>query len=141
MVKVYIGSRLSMANKAESLARTLRGAEHDVVSTWHTERGLDRVLSPQERAAVALRDYTELMSADCFVDLVPDDGPQGGQCVEFGMAVAWQKVVVVVGTRNHIFHYLGTVGHVNHADDVPEALEEWFILSPNEFPADEYEQF
>ena len=82
---------------------------------------------------MALNAYTELMSADCFIDLVPDDGPHHGGCVEFGMAVAWQKVVLVVGKRDHTFHYLGTIGHVNHEDDVPEALEEWFILSPHEF--------
>ena len=129
-MNVYIGARFSMAPEANALAAELKDAKYDIASSWHTDDSEPAWDNPVIQAQRAMRDYTELMGADAFVQLTgnPREDTRGGQHVELGMAIAWNKVIIVVGQRGHVFHYLETIGHVDHASQVVEGLEEWLIL-------------
>ena len=129
MVKVYIGARFSMALACRELEHELKEKGHQVVSAWHmadNESSDDPTLNAQR----AMRDYVDLMSADAFVQLLGDPRAptRGGQHVELGLAIAWNKVVVVVGQPGHVFHHLETICRVDSTTKVDEALRDWNIL-------------
>lgn len=70
------------------------------------------VAMPDEAQQFAVVDYEDVQSADVLVlfsDPVSQSGQRGGCHVEFGMALAWRKPVVVVGPRQNVFHTLPDV--------------------------------
>lgn len=48
--------------------------------------------------------------------MVPALWARGGRHVEFGLAVAWEKRIVVIGPQENIFHWLPMVEHYPNFD-------------------------
>jgi hypothetical protein len=108
-MRIYIASRYDRRFEMLGVAATLMRAGHDVTSRWIEGRGGDPEL------VAALEDLADVARADCLVSFTeePNRGvawaARGGRHVEFGVAVALQKRLCVVGPRENIFHHLPRV--------------------------------
>ena len=112
-IKVYIASHYSRKLEVMAAAYDLEKLGIQVVSTWHKERQNPnnslKDVSDTFKRYTAKRDIAELKSATHFVlfSLDPDAlFTRGGHCVENGYALANNLPTLVVGPRQHIFHYM-----------------------------------
>jgi hypothetical protein len=65
------------------------------------------------RAHFVKEDCEDVYAAECVISFTEQPrsplGTRGGRHVEFGLAVAWGKRLLVVGCRENLFHYLPQV--------------------------------
>lgn len=125
---VYLAGRYSRKLELKALISVL--AEHNirVNSSW-----LDEPYSPQtglhdvtpefcrETAAI---DIADIRACDTFVFFAESPligTPRGGRHVEFGMALAYGKRVVVIGDHENIFHFLPQIIHYPTVQDFIDA--------------------
>jgi nucleoside 2-deoxyribosyltransferase len=116
-VKIYLCGRYSRRDELRSVADELRRHGHTITSGWLEtawERKDDQGSSaaPAEyRQEHSVKDMEDVRAADCLVAFTeePRSGGRGGRHVEFGMAAAWGKRLIVVGHREHLFCHLPQV--------------------------------
>ena len=124
-MKVYLAARYPRIYELNGYADELRGAGHEVTSRWllgnhQIHRAIDLVEAatvsiPIEGQPFALDDYDDVARADVVVSFTEPPrtygASRGGRHVEFGLALAWNKRVLVVGPRENVFHTLPQVEH------------------------------
>jgi hypothetical protein len=74
-----------------------------------TSRWLDFDEKPEWTPQIARADFDDLMAADAvivFTETPNTISTTGGRHVEFGLALAGDKGVMIVGPRENVFHYL-----------------------------------
>jgi len=115
-MRIYLAARYARRYEMQAVATELREMGHEVTSRWiGGSYEMEEHVPPRERARLALEDYEDLMRADCVISftegpLEPLDQPgHGGRHVEFGLALALGKRVIIVGWRENVFHYLPVV--------------------------------
>jgi hypothetical protein len=130
MIRVYLAGHYSRKNAIRRAAFDLTTADVEVVSTWHEEKFAPNVsivsISDSFLRRAAKRDRRELRQATHFVFFSVDPDfrfTRGGHCWENGYADGLGLKVVVVGPRQHIFHYLKGRKHISTWE---HALE-WLI--------------
>ena len=77
----------------------------------HPEHGVT-----MEAAPFAIDDCEDLFKADTIVffsERPESHSKRGGRHVEFGMALAWSKRIIVIGVRENVFHCLPQVERYN----------------------------
>lgn len=119
--KVYLAARYSRHDEMQGVRdvlAVLRGIE--VTSRWidcHTDVVGDFTASftaeflnayPEKCAPLGQHDVDDLMAADTVISFTGGGG-KGGRHVEFGVAVALGKQLIVVGPRENVFHTLAAV--------------------------------
>jgi nucleoside 2-deoxyribosyltransferase len=112
-MKIYLAGHYSRKEEISKAAKDLKSVGIKVVSTWLKERVMPKIsisnLSESFLQRAAIRDVKELSRATHFVlfTVSPDTlFTRGGHCWENGFADALKKKTVIVGPRQHIFHYL-----------------------------------
>ena len=125
-MKVYLAAMYSWKPKIERYAEELRALGIEVTSTWleepHAPTTQLQDLGAENHRLYAQNDVQDINEADTFVLFsVEPTTPtlRGGRHVEFGMAIALAKTILVVGPPENIFHYLP---RVNHVDTWPQAV-------------------
>lgn len=94
-MKVYIAASYTRYEEAKKLGEKLEEKEFEVISNWHS---IDRPTKPDYNSATqAIRDIFEVEHCDLFIELIGDKGSQGGRHCELGMALAWNKKVLLIG--------------------------------------------
>jgi hypothetical protein len=92
---------------------------HEVTSRWINRCSSKYLNSPPSAilntdpeycATLARNDIDDLRSSDVVISFF-DTGGNGVKHVEFGMALALGKRVILVGHREHVFHTLPEVEH------------------------------
>jgi hypothetical protein len=120
--KVYLAARYSRHNEMQGV-RDVLSALYGIETTarWidcHTDVVGDFTSSftveflnqyPEKCAPLGQHDVDDLMAADTVISFTSNDGGKGGRHVEFGMAVALRKRLIVIGPREHVFHTLSAV--------------------------------
>lgn len=110
MFRWYVCARFPRRHEARAVANMVRnfcGAE--VEHEW-TKSGLDDGQLP-DPALTALQSIYNVRCAEIVVsltenpDAAQDGATRGGRHVEFGLALALDKKLVVIGPRENIFHY------------------------------------
>ena len=105
-MKIYLAAPFSASHQVETgYAQDLIKWGHTVVSQWHHNVPLE------DLGQAARRDLEDILWADILIlltELRPGTN-KGGRHVEFGFALARNKRVMVVGPRQHLFHYLPNV--------------------------------
>lgn len=113
-MKIYLCARYSRRDELRGVRDSLQRAGHEVTARWldtEWEGGDGRGSSaapPEYREEFARKDMEDVRAADCLIAFteVPGSGGRGGRHVEYGMAVAWKKRLIVVGHRENLFHHL-----------------------------------
>ena len=122
---IYLAARYSRLEELNGYAKDLRGIGHEVKARWlkgshqlHKNADLVEAATqsvPIEGRPFAVDDYEDVCKADALIAF--SEAPRqvgasrGGRHVEFGVALALGKRVIVVGPRENIFHTLPQVEH------------------------------
>ena len=83
---------------------------------------------PIEGRPFAESDFKDIKQCDIFIGFSVEPGSvdnRGGNHVELGLALAWQKHIVIVGPRENVFHTLPQVRHFNRWLDARTYLIYW----------------
>lgn len=130
-MKIYLASRFSRRHEVNAIAQRLKIMGHQIVSRWvlpdsdHVKPvGLSSQAADVERRRFAMEDFEDVRNCDCMISLMeePRNNSRGGRHVEFGMALALRKAVVVIGPRETVFHHLD---EVQHYVDVDQFFRVW----------------
>jgi len=119
-MKVYLASRYSRHAEMQYIRDRLRDLGHHVTSRWidcHTDVAGDFTESftkgflnehPERCALLGQHDIDDLMAADTVISFTGQGG-KGGRHVEFGIGLATGKRMIIVGSRENVFHTLPQV--------------------------------
>lgn len=122
-MKIYLASRYSRHDEMRGVRDVLHALGHEVTSRWidcHTDVVGDYTASftqeflnasPELSAPLGQHDVDDLMAADTVISFTCGTGGKGGRHVEFGIALATGKHLIVVGPRENVFHTLPQVKH------------------------------
>jgi hypothetical protein len=134
-MRIYLASRYSRREELCAYRAELEALGHTVTGRWlngshqidnagkpigdHGEKLVEGDSGESGEQADALRahfvkeDCEDVYMAECVISFTEPPrsalGNRGGRHVEFGMAVAWGKRLIVVGHRENLFHYLPRV--------------------------------
>lgn len=117
-MRIYLAARYSRYKEMQAYAVDLERAGYTVTSRWiqgahRVEDGeLSGEAAEEKRIQFAQEDFDDLLNADCcisFTEPPRSSNSRGGRHVEFGIALAMNKLVIVVGTRENVFHCLPQV--------------------------------
>ena len=117
-MRCYLASRYSRREELLGYAAELRALGHEVTSRWllgnheMSDREVASEAANQERVRFALEDWEDLEAADCgiaFTEPPRSEFSRGGRHVEAGAALAWEKLVYLVGPVENVFYALPQV--------------------------------
>lgn len=117
-MKIYLAARYSRHPEMRGARDVLTALGHVVTSRWIDQHGGDQLESatlaqlntnPSGCAIYGQHDVEDVGAADVVVSFTGGEGGRGGRHVEFGIAIALGKDLVVIGPREHIFHTLPQV--------------------------------
>lgn len=95
-MKIYVAASYTRIREAKILGEELEKRGFEVVSNWHQDHDdptdADYLSGPR-----AIRDQYAIERCDLFVEFVGDDGSKGGRHCELGMALAWNKKIILIG--------------------------------------------
>ena len=106
-MRFYMAAQYWSRPTVEKVAGYVRALGHKVVSTWHV--GEAQTDPPPKPKPVAIHDHLQLMSSEVVVVFsnMPEFKPSTGCTnVELGMALGFEKRVLLVGERENMFHHL-----------------------------------
>lgn len=113
-MKIYLASRYSRLAEVQAAKADLEIAGHVVTARWvkgnHDVK--DDELTTELSKRFAIEDFLDLAEADWVISFTesPRCGPtRGGRHVEFGIALALSKRLIVVGHRENVFHAMPAV--------------------------------
>lgn len=126
MARVYLAARYSRLEEMNGYAEQLRAEGHEVPARWltgiHNLEGEARataktvetemVSMPLAVRRFAEEDLEDLLASDvlvCFTEHPRAKISRGGRHVEFGVALAFGKRLIVIGPRENVFHTLEEV--------------------------------
>jgi nucleoside 2-deoxyribosyltransferase len=129
MIKIYLAAQYSWRDQVKAHAKVLEDAGYEITSTWLKERkgsGTELTdLSNRFLREHAANDLRDIQAADMviFFSVGPTElTKRGGRHVEFGLAYAMGKRIVVCGPKENIFHYLDEIVQFNTFEDLMKAL-------------------
>jgi hypothetical protein len=118
-VKVYIAAPFPLRSDAVRLMEYLEAHGHVVTSTWL------RIHDMPNCDDSARLDLADVARSDALIALNPpgwEEKGTGGRHVEFGCAVTLGKLVVLLGARTNVFHFLSDIEVVSSQEAARVAL-------------------
>lgn len=118
-MRIYLAARYSRHPEMRELGTKLNRAGFDITSRWiggnHELR--DAGQEEAERVRFAAENFEDITKSDCIISFTetPDSAREaarpskGGRHAEFGIGLAFNKRMILVGPREHIFHWLPNV--------------------------------
>lgn len=111
---IYLAARYSRQAELRGYADQIHAQTgHKIEARWlNGNHELAPGTPRRQGVEFALEDYEDVRSADLVIVFTEDpDKPKagrarGGYHVEYGLALAWQKPVWIVGHRENVFHWL-----------------------------------
>jgi len=102
MINVYIAASFPRKEEAQALCEQLEASgKYSVQSTWHKPRENPEYDACKEHAE---RDFWQVAESGMLIQFTGDSLTKGGRHSELGLALAWKKVVYLVGPREQVFH-------------------------------------
>jgi hypothetical protein len=117
-MKIYLATRYSRNAEMRAIRDDLTALGHEVTSRWIDQHGGDLPESivaeklnsePENCFKYAQIDVDDLTAADTVVSFTCDGGGKGGRHVEYGLALGLGKRLILVGSRENVFHTLPQV--------------------------------
>lgn len=115
-MKIYLASRYSRNLEMQLYRKDLEILGHSVTSRWingnHqiTHEDLLAGNKSQKQMQFAQEDYEDLCMSDCVISFTETprefSNSRGGRHVEYGIALALKKRIIIIGYRENIFHHL-----------------------------------
>ena len=114
-MKIYLAARYSRMEELRGYAGELAAAGHVITSRWiRGGNGIPETAAvDMESQRFALEDYRDLSAADTVISWTEpprvESTALGGRHVEFGLALAMGKRLLLVGPRENLFHTMPNV--------------------------------
>lgn len=117
-LKIYLSGPFAWRELIAHHAAELERAGYKITSRWlEQDHGTPEALAieaavdsmPPEAAYFADLDYEDVYEADVLIAFTAPSGlgpSRGGRHVEFGLALAWGKHLIIVGPYENVFHRL-----------------------------------
>ena len=128
-MKIYLAGRYSRRRELQQYGEQLEAAGHTIVSSWidghhETRPNVDATGSPAEQQAWALEDCWDVLCCEALILFANEMGAasRGGRFVEFGIALARSKRLMIVGRRENVFCHLPLVEQFDTFADCLAAL-------------------
>lgn len=126
-MKVYLAARYSLNPRLREFAAYLRARGEEVTSRWiNGSHEINDHPSDKARQRLAEEDMQDLIDADVMISFseppLTATRARGGRHVEFGLAIAWGKRIIVVGPKENVFHYLPGIEHVYNEVEAAHAV-------------------
>lgn len=129
-MKIYLAARYSRHPEMREIARVLSESGHIITSRWiNGGHELSKEGSTQahflERRIFAIDDYSDIISCDCCISFTEEPRTtltRGGRHVEFGIALALDKVCIIVGPPENVFHCLPRVIILDSSEEIIRTL-------------------
>jgi hypothetical protein len=134
MKNLYLAAHYARNAEMRRYRDILHAIGYVVTSRWIDQHGgsLTEALGEQELNGdpriglpYALKDIEDIQAADTVVSFTNGKG-RGGRHVEFGIAWAYGKRLIIVGQREHVFH---CVPEVTQYDEFDQFLASLRILT------------
>jgi nucleoside 2-deoxyribosyltransferase len=106
-MKIYLASNYTSHPYMREVAASLTDLGHEITSEW-----IQGTHSSHDHAGYAAIDLRDIDAADALIFFSQDfegSRTRGGKHVEFGYALAKNKLVCVVGERKNVFHWMPSV--------------------------------
>lgn len=128
MLGIYLSSQYSQKEHTRKFAGKLTTIPQVLItSRWimetHDPQMTMDQLSEQELVRTAIDDFQDVMNSDVMVFYSQDPltcTPRGGRHVEFGIALATNCLICVIGPKENIFHYLSIPDMIRHFETEQE---------------------
>lgn len=135
-MEIYLAARYSRYKEMQAYAKALEDAGHHVTSRWiagdHDIKDTNRHADAERNERMAIEDMTDLTKSDVVISFTEDPKEatkkrpsKGGMHAEFGIGLALNKRMIVVGPRIHIFHWLPNI-------EIYDTLEDFLNDPENE---------
>jgi len=112
-VKVYLAADYARKDEIQGIRVSLEDRGVKVTSRW-----LDTADDGIPWSAEAKIDLDDIREADVVVSFTTGAHARGGRHAEFGIAVALDKGLILVGPREHVFHFLPGVLLLNSVSEL-----------------------
>lgn len=125
-MKFYIAARFSRRPECNDLAHRLKSLDHEITSRWvkpdsdHVvPTGLSAQAADAERMRFCLEDCEDVQAAEAMVSLMeePRNNSRGGRHVEFGIGLALNQLMFIIGPRETVFHHHPSVQQFETVED------------------------
>lgn len=133
-MEIFLASRYSRFPEMQEAAELLKLDGHVITSRWHegNHQIADEVQGEerqQEAERFAKEDAEDLFRAKTIVIFAeaPRTASRGGKHVEFGMALAWNLRIFVVGdkiARENVYYWLPNITYVRDVEELRSILNE-----------------
>lgn len=128
-MRVYLAARYSLNGAMREAAAYLSARGHVITSRWINGcHELGDHPTDEARRRLAFEDLDDLRIADAMIAFSEPprtmSNSRGGRHVEFGLAIALNKQILVIGLRENVFHYLPDIRHFSNLVDAAQALDE-----------------
>lgn len=128
MKRIYLAARYSRRDEMMQYATKLFMAGQKVTSRWILgDHELTEQSLPEEAARFAKEDFQDICASEimvAFTEAEPVGRNRGGRHVEFGIAIAQQMVVIVIGPPENVFHHLEGVIRFDTFDEFMAWMKE-----------------
>lgn len=111
-IKIYLAARYTRMRELQGYRDILQGSGFTMVARWVNGEHEAYENDPHLRGRFAQEDLEDVERADWVINFTEEPrahATRGGRHVEFGMAVALKKRLIVIGWRENVFHYLPQV--------------------------------
>lgn len=126
MIFLYIAAPFLCREQAREAKRFFQDAGFAVTSRWiDTHSTIEDIQNPENITFLqtrAVHDVQDVYQADILVLL--NIQTSEGKAVETGLALAWQKPIIIVGQRSNIFHFL-PIPIVSTLNAAVELIRQW----------------
>lgn len=122
-MRIYIAGAYSRRVELLVHSGLLKYDGHEITSRWLTGVYEGREWTD---AAIADDDIKDVYVSDCVLSFTEDatsKHKRGGRHVEFGMALAWGKRLVLVGPRENVFHHQSRVEQYSTFEEARNILK------------------
>jgi hypothetical protein len=106
-MRFYFAARFSKRFELRQCRQQLEAAGHIVTSRWLDAEGED----PDALGRCAAEDFLDIITCDMLISFneEPRGNSRGARHCEFGIGLALNKRLVIVGPREHAFHFMPQV--------------------------------
>ncbi len=112
MSKIYVSATFARMMEARQIAERLIAEGHEITSTWVYQvlPNQNNPVQPGKAKEYGDRDLEETLKSTLLIQLTGDPKDivptGGGRHIEFGIALAKQIPIIIIGPRENVFHHI-----------------------------------
>ncbi len=108
-LKIYLAARYERREELKKYVNQLQQLDYEITARWlNSDHDVcdNNTKNMLQKSIWALEDKQDIVKSDLFLCFTDTEGGSGGRHVEFGIALAERKEIIVIGPRENIFHCL-----------------------------------